>query len=341
MTVNKIVTGVLSYGMSGRVFHTPFIANNDRFELRAVVERSTKKAHIDYPSIISYDRVEELLADEAIELVIVNTPNDTHVAFAKQALLAGKHVLIEKPFAPTVAEAKELFDLGRKIGKFVLPYHNRRFDSDFNSLKSVLESNKLGEPVELHLRFDRYRAEIGQKVFKETKRPAAGILFDLGSHLLDQVISLFGKPISAVKRTSIHRKDSEVDDFATLLLTFDQGLTVYITVSMLVLESQYSFLLHGTNGTFVKNRTDVQENQLLAGVSPIDDHYGEENEDALGLLTYLEHDNLISEQLKALKGDYMQLFDAVYEQIRNNRAYFVTEEQIYWQLEILEQPSLC
>jgi len=336
MTVNKIITGVLSYGMSGRVFHTPFIANNDRFELRAVVERSTKKAQLDYPSIISYDSVEELLADDAIELVIINTPNDTHVSLAKQALLAGKHVLIEKPFAPTVLEAKELFDLGRKVGKFVLPYHNRRFDSDFNSLKSVLECGKVGEPVELHLRFDRYRAEIGQKVFKETKRPAAGILFDLGSHLLDQVISLFGKPLTAVKRTSIHRKDSEVDDFATLLLTFDHGLTVFITVSMLVLESQYSFLLHGTQGTFVKDRTDVQENQLIDGISPIDEHYGEENEHAEGLLTYLEQGNMVSERLKALKGNYMLLFDAVYDQIRNDKAYFVTEEQIYSQLEILE-----
>nr|WP_315402712.1 Gfo/Idh/MocA family oxidoreductase [uncultured Sphingobacterium sp.] len=336
MTVNKIITGVLSYGMSGRVFHTPFIANNDRFELRAVVERSTKKAQLDYPSIISYDSVEELLADDAIELVIINTPNDTHVSLAKQALLAGKHVLIEKPFAPTVLEAKELFDLGRKVGKFVLPYHNRRFDSDFNSLKSVLECGKVGEPVELHLRFDRYRAEIGQKVFKETKRPAAGILFDLGSHLLDQVISLFGKPLTAVKRTSIHRKDSEVDDFATLLLTFDHGLTVFITVSMLVLESQYSFLLHGTQGTFVKDRTDVQENQLIDGISPVDEHYGEENEHAEGLLTYLEQGNMVSERLKALKGNYMLLFDAVYDQIRNDKAYFVTEEQIYWQLEILE-----
>ncbi|KKX47902.1 Gfo/Idh/MocA family oxidoreductase [Sphingobacterium sp. IITKGP-BTPF85] len=336
MTVNKIITGVLSYGMSGRVFHTPFIANNDRFELRAVVERSTKKAQLDYPSIISYDSVEELLADDAIELVIINTPNDTHVSLAKQVLLAGKHVLIEKPFAPTVLEAKELFDLGRKVGKFVLPYHNRRFDSDFNSLKSVLECGKVGEPVELHLRFDRYRAEIGQKVFKETKRPAAGILFDLGSHLLDQVISLFGKPLTAIKRTSIHRKDSEVDDFATLLLTFDHGLTVFITVSMLVLESQYSFLLHGTQGTFVKDRTDVQENQLIGGISPIDEHYGEENEHAEGLLTYLEQGNMVSERLKALKGNYMLLFDAVYDQIRNDKAYFVTEEQIYSQLEILE-----
>lgn len=341
MTVNKIVTGVLSYGMSGRVFHTPFIANNDRFDLRAVVERSTKKAQLDYPSIISYDSVEQLLADEAIELVIINTPNDTHVSFAKQALLAGKHVLIEKPFAPTVSEAKELFDLGRKVGKFVLPYHNRRFDSDFNALASVLHSGKVGEPVEVHLRFDRFRAEIGQKVFKETKRPGAGILFDLGSHLLDQVISLFGKPISAIKRTSIHRKDSEVDDFATLLLTFDKGLTVFITVSMLVLESQNSFLLHGTEGTFVKGRTDVQENQLLAGISPIEDHYGEENQHEEGLLTYLDQGNMVSESVKSIKGDYMLLFDAVYEQIRNNKAYFVTEEQIYWQLEILQQPSLC
>src|SRR5690606_38542156 len=121
-----IITGVLSYGMSVSVCYTPFLDQSNYFELRAVVERSQKNAHNDYPAIISYNKVEDLLADDLIELVVVNTPNDTHVDFARKALLAGKHVLIEKPFAPTVKDAEQLFELAAKVGKKVLPYHNRR-----------------------------------------------------------------------------------------------------------------------------------------------------------------------------------------------------------------------
>src|SRR5690606_36612988 len=188
-----IITGVLSYGMSGRVFHTTFLDQSNYFELRAVVERSQKNAQNDYPEIISYNKVEDLFADDLIELVVVNTPNDTHVDFARKALLAGKHVLIEKPFAPTFKDAAQLFELGAKVGKKVLPYHNRRFDSDFLSLKEVIEKGFVGKPIELHIRFDRYTPGLSQKVFKEKKNRAAnGVLFDLGSHLLDQTISLFG-----------------------------------------------------------------------------------------------------------------------------------------------------
>ena len=141
MTSDQIVTGILSYGMSGRVFHAPFIEVNPHFQLRAIVERSSKTAQDRYPEIISYDSVDELLADPEIELVIVNTPNDTHVPFAEMALKAGKHVLIEKPFAPNAFEALHLFQVAQDVDKLILPFHNRRFDSDFLALKEVIEEN--------------------------------------------------------------------------------------------------------------------------------------------------------------------------------------------------------
>ena len=322
--------------MSGRVFHTPFIDQNERFELRGVVERTKKTVHLEYPTTKSYDSVDAIIADEEIEFIIVNTPNDTHVDFAKQALLAGKHVLIEKPFAPTVAEAQELFDLGQQVGKQVLPFHNRRFDSDFLSLKHILDKGFVGKPIELHLRFDRYTPYLSHKIFKETKnRAGSGVLYDLGSHLLDQTISLFGKPRSMTKIQSQNREKSTVDDYATLILTYDGGLNVFITASLLVANPQQSIVLHGTKGSFVKERTDIQEKQLLAGMKPLAPGYGLEEPGSEGLLTIMEGEVRKDINVVANKGEYMLLFDAVYQAIRHNEPYFVSPEEILWQLDIL------
>ncbi|MCL7986390.1 Gfo/Idh/MocA family oxidoreductase [Sphingobacterium sp. lm-10] len=332
----KIITGLLAYGMSGKVFHAPFLYGNDLFDLRAVVERTKKNAHVDYPGIISYDSVDDFLLDPQIELVIVNTPNDTHFEFAKRAIEYGKHVLIEKPFAPTLEEANELFALGEKYRKQVFAYHNRRFDSDFLSLKYVLDKKFVGQPIELHLRFDRYKTVIGPKVFKETKRPGAGVIYDLGSHLLDQALSLFGKPKSMTKIAGAYREASEVDDYGTIILSYVDGLNVFITTSLLAADPQAAFVLHGTQGSFIKQRADVQEAQLLAGVMPNDPIYGLEAPDVDGLLTV----NLGDGELEKIvvpseRGQYSEVFRQVYESIRHAAPYYVTADQIRWQLEIL------
>jgi len=171
MPKKSIVTGILSYGMSGRVFHAPFIHQKTRFELRAVVERNEKRAQQRYPDIISYDTVSDLLNDDAIELVVINTPNNTHVDYAIQALNAGKHILVEKPFAPSSKEAKKVFDLGRKLGKHVMVFQNRRWDSDFKLLKRIVERQSVGDPIELHVRFDRYRPEKKSQSLQGTENP--------------------------------------------------------------------------------------------------------------------------------------------------------------------------
>lgn len=337
MSKYPVVAGILSYGMSGRIFHAPFLETNTRFKFKAVVERSKKQAQQRYPQIISYDTVEQLLEDEEIELVVVNTPNQTHFEYAKKALLKGKHVLIEKPCAATSAEVKELFEIGKQQQKHVMVFQNRRWDSDFKLVKQVIESGALGEIIEFHVRFDRYRKDKSVKTFKEIKQPASGLTYDLGPHLLDQIISLFGKPIKSMKLTTIHREQSEVDDYFTFVLTYDKGLTVFAHASLLVAQPLPAYVVHGTKGSFQKSRADVQEEQLDRGIWPTDESFGLEPVGQEGLLTVINKSNQKQISYKeALKGNYKGLFNAVYEQIRKDKPYPISPEQILWQMELLE-----
>jgi scyllo-inositol 2-dehydrogenase (NADP+) len=333
-----IVTGIMAYGMSGRVFHAPFIATSQAFKLKAVVERHEKKAAKVYPDIISYDAIDDLISDEEIELIIVNTPNFLHFEHAKQALNAGKHVLIEKPCAATAAEVKELYDLGRKLSLHVMVYQNRRYDSGFLSVKEVIESGRLGELIEVHFRMDRYKAAVGPKAFKEKKdMPASGIVYDLGAHLVDNAISLFGKPLSFDRVTAIHRENSEVADYFSYRLAYPHQLQVFLTSSMLTVEPQAGFLINGTVGSFIKNRSDVQEDQLSAGMMPTNPAYGIEPEGNEGKLVTIGIDGTKNTALiPGKKGCYEHIFDAVHHTIRNNTLFPVTEEQVAWQLELLE-----
>lgn len=302
-----------------------------------VVERSVKKAGEVYSEIRSYDSVEELLADPAIELVVVNTPNNTHFEFAKQALLAGKHVLVEKPFTVTQDEARELFTLAKKMERHVLPYQNRRYDTDFQSVKEVVDSGKLGELVEVHIRYDRYKIEIGQKAAKETPVPGSGLLYDLGPHLVDAAIDLFGVPKNWKIIKGQFRPQTKVDDYAQLHLEYASGLQVYLTASLLVVDLQPAFVLHGTKGSFIKHRTDIQEAQLQQGLKPTDPDYGQEPQDSAGVLTTIENGQRTQTMIHAPRSSYMQLFDAVYDTIRNKIPYPVQEAQVIKQLEIISR----
>lgn len=336
---SPIKTGILAYGMSGKLFHVPFIVTNPNFELIAVTERSKKEVHQQYPKVKSYDSVDELIADKEIELVIINTPNNTHFDFAKQAILAGKHVLLEKPMVPSTVEAAYLFDLGREHQKQVLVYQNRRWDNDFTMIKQVLEDGKIGNPIEAHFRFDRYRAEIGPKAFKEKPIPGSGIDYDLGSHLIDQVISLFGKPEKSIKLGSKNRKGTEIEDYVCFILSYGSGLQVHVTVSYLVADPQTGYIIHGSKGSFKKERTDVQENQLLAGILPTDAQFGKEELASPGQLTLIDDKGIKTTTLiQPKEGNYTTLFNAVYDQIRKDKSFPVDENEIISQLEILEQP---
>ena len=333
-----ITAGIMSYGMSGRIFHAPFLATNPGFTFKAVVERHEKKAGKRYPSVISYDSIDELLNDDEIELVVVNTPNDTHFDYALKALNTGKHVLLEKPAAATSAEVKIMFDAARKVKRHLMLYQNRRWDSGFLQVKEVIEGGRLGQLIEVYFRMDRYKRALSPKLFKETAAtPANGLVYDLGAHLVDNTICLFGKPLSFTKTTGIYREGSEVPDYFNYHLSYPNQLNVYLTSGLLIAEVLPGFAIHGTLGSFVKERCDVQEAQLDAGMLPTDAGYGIEPEGSDGKLVIMDIENKRNEEyLTPPKGNYNGLYEAVYNTIRNNTLYPITEEQITWQLELLE-----
>ncbi|TGE21213.1 oxidoreductase [Hymenobacter aquaticus] len=335
--MTQIRTGLLAYGMSGKVFHAPFVATHPGFELSAVTERSRKEAGQHYPGVTSYDSVEALLADDSLELVVVNTPSNTHAEFTRQALRAGKHVLLEKPVATSPQEVRELWDLARQQGRHLLAYQNRRWDSDFQLVKQVVESGQLGQLIEVTFRYDRFKTTLNPKPFKETPLPGSGLLYDLGPHLLDQAISLFGQPRQSRKTTGRFRAGTQVDDYFSIQLLYP-GFTVTVASGLLIADPQPAFVLHGTQGSFRKTRADVQEAQLLSGLSPLDPTYGIEPADQAGVLTVAGgNDVKTTTVLPTQKGDYTGLFDAVYQTIRHGAPYPIREEQLLWQNEILAQ----
>ncbi|KIO78366.1 oxidoreductase [Pedobacter lusitanus] len=332
-----ITTGLMAYGMSGKIFHGPFLTSHQGFKLHAVTERNQKNAEKDFPGIISYDSIEELLNDKSLELIVINTPNNTHYEYAKLALNAGKHILVEKPFTANLAEAAEIFKLAESLDKKVFVYQNRRWDSDFVAVKNIINSDKLGKLSEVHLRFDRYKAGIGVKSFKEEPIAASGLQYDLGPHLVDQAISLFGQPDSFHKILGRNRENTKVDDFFSIHLSYPDSLNVFVHSNMMVTDIQPAFVLHGRNGSLIKERADVQEEQLLKGIKPNEPGFGIEAKGKEGKLTLINANGDRTSQLIASEpASYMALFEAVYQSLVNQQPFPVLQQQILKQIAILE-----
>lgn len=333
----SIKTGILSYGMSGKFFHAPFLKQHPEFELTGIVERTKKKGHLDFPNIKSYHSVDEILLDDTIELIIVNTPNKTHFEYALKAIKANKHVIIDKPFAATSSQAKQLFNEAKKNNVLVLPFQNRRYDSDYLSVKEVIESGKLGNLIEAHFRYDRYSNTINKNSWKEVAGPGSGVPFNLGSHTIDGIIALFGVPLKWSKYPAYVRPNTQVVDYVHIHLQYPDSLQVFVTISFLVADPSPAFIIHGALGTFKKHRTDVQENQLIEGMLPDNSMYGVELPKSEGLLTTITSKGLKKqEKIAAKRASYINVYEDVYQTMRMNKDYPVTEEQIIAQLEILE-----
>lgn len=342
---------VLAYGVSGRVFHIPFVRCHPGFKLRGVVERRAecKNVQKDYPNedIISYDSVEAALNDAEVQVVIVNTPSHTHYEFAKQALLHGKNVIVEKPLTQSVKQTKEIFQLARNQNLSVFPYHQMRYSSDFASLQTSLSpTSVVGRPVELHLRWDRYRLGLNPKKWKEDPAlPTSGLTYDLAPHLLDQAILLFGSPTSVYKTQGCFRPDSKVDDWFHFHLYYAESqLSVFVSASLLALAPGPAILLHGTKGTFQKYRGDVQERQLHAGILPTNSEYGQEVSDQTRSKLTLNSDSdatgssLIIQP--SAKASFMQYFDEVYSCLCDpTQPFVVSEDQVVTVMEMIERPN--
>lgn len=333
--MRPINTAICSFGMSGVVFHAPFIVTNPHFKLYAVWERSKHLAVEKYPSIITYNTLEEMLADDAIELVIVNTPNYTHYEYTKKALLADKHVIVEKPFTVTVEEGTELLELAKTQNKKLSVYQNRRYDSDYKTIKKILDEKLLGDLVEAEFHFDRYSENLSPKIHKETPGPGTGTLYDLGSHLIDQALQLFGMPDAVFADIRIVRAISKVDDYFDLLLYYPK-LRVRIKSSYQVREPLPGYVLHGSKGSFIKPKTNVQEVALQAGEVPTADNWGLEPESERGLLHTEKNGKIIREYIKSEQGNYGEYYDGIYNAIRNDKPVPVTAAEGLNVIKIIE-----
>ncbi|AVM50346.1 Gfo/Idh/MocA family oxidoreductase [Capnocytophaga sp. oral taxon 878] len=304
-----------SFGMSGRVFHAPFIAAHPQLNLYAIVERHRSDSRALYPEAKLLRSVEEMLQDPCIDLVVVNTPIQTHYAYAKAALLAGKNVLVEKPFTVTLAEAQELNSIAIAQQKLLSVYQNRRYDGDYLKVKEVVESGVLGELKEVEIRFDRFRSEISSKAHKESALPGGGALYDLGAHLVDQALQLFGKPKKIITDLGYLRKGTQTDDYFELIFMYDNQLRVRLKSTTFALERQWEYTLHGSEGSFLQQRFDGQEAALVAGATPSPTPWlptiGEPN----GILHTLGGGR---ELTTAQDGNYWHFYEALYQALIGN-----------------------
>jgi len=281
--------------MSAKVFHIPLIQVTSSFTLHSIVQRTPKPsddASKDHPTAKIYHSAEEIFADSSVDIIAITTTPDTHFSFTKSALEAGKHVIVEKPFVPTSGEAQTLIDISAKTGKLICIYQNRRWDSDFLTVKKLITDGTLGRVVEFNTHFDRYKPAKPVN-WKGTlgMDHAGGVIYDLGTHLLDQAFVLFGKPKTVTGIFANQRNDgsSEPDSFTVTLGYGSGGPLVTAKAGVMAIETeQLRYWVRGTQGSFRKLNLDVQEDQLKAGMRPGDKGFGVESNDASGTLTVLE-----------------------------------------------------
>ncbi|CAM1502705.1 Fc.00g074810.m01.CDS01 [Cosmosporella sp. VM-42] len=302
MAAKTFNVGVVGYGLSAKIFHIPFITTTPQFKLYSIVQRTPKEgnsAPADYPDIKHYTDVKELLADPDVDVVVVTTPPDNHFELTKAALENGKHVLTEKPFVPTVAEAETLIAIAEKHHRLICVYQNRRWDSDFLTVKHLISEGTLGRIVEFNSHFDRFRADAPVNWKGQLPLAKGGsALFDLGTHLIDQIYTLFGLP-QAVHGRLLNQRNGEADfktpDGLNAELTYPNGMLVYIRISVLSAElKQPRFWIKGTKGSFHKYELDPQEEQLKAGGKPSDAGFGKDKSENLKL-TQVGEDGKVKE----------------------------------------------
>lgn len=261
---------LIGYGGAGRIFHAPLIAGVPGLQLACIVTRQFEAVQHDWPGVPCMATFSVALADPAIDLVVIATPNDSHFELARAALQAGKHVVVDKPCTVTLAETESLLTLAHQQDRVLTVFQNRRFDSDFLALQQVLESGQLGRVVQVDSHFDRYRPAVPVR-WREQNLPGSGLWFDLGPHLVDQALVLFGRPDALLLEQAKLREGAQVNDWFHAVLRYDtpQGeLRVMLHASTLVAEPGPRWSVHGTRGSFTKFGLDPQEDALKAGQRP-------------------------------------------------------------------------
>jgi len=325
---SMVRVGLIGFGMAGQAFHAPVIRGVQGMDLACILERQGSKAKEKYPNVRVARTLDEMLSDKALALCVIATANDSHFSLAKTCLEAGRHVVVDKPFTPTMAEAEQLVRLAADSKLLITVYQDRRWDGDFQTVKKLLKSGGVGAVVEYEARYDRFRPQPKPNVWRErTGFPAAGVLWDLGPHLIDQALVLFGEPETVWATAFRQRQASTMDDSFDVHMEYPY-LRTTLRARILAYALSHHMLIHGTEGSFVKYGMDPQEEILRSENCPdgLDwgADWGEEPEERWGTLSRVDEP---SRRVKTERGDYRGFYANVRDAIEKGSALEVTPEQ--------------
>lgn len=326
-----IRTGLIGYGLGGMAFHAPLVDAVPELELAAIVTSRAEQVRDRYPDTQVVPDAATLLADPAIELVVISTPNDTHAPLARAAIEAGKHVVIDKPFATHVADAQALQALAAARGRVLSVFHNRRWDSDFLTLRGLIDQGRIGEVTLYEARWDRFRLGLRDS-WREAAGPGGGVLIDLGPHLVDQVLALFGPPLSVTADIGSQRDASQVDDYFELTLNYGR-MRAILSSAAIVPAPRPRFAVHGTKASFVKHGLDPQEAQLRAGARADAPDHGVEDPATYGTLVAPDGSRTV---VPSERGDYRRYYSGVAQAIAQGTAAPVSPGDAVAGLRIIE-----
>jgi scyllo-inositol 2-dehydrogenase (NADP+) len=318
-----IRVGIVGFGLAGRVFHAPLITAVDGLELAAVVERSSRNAEAAYPGITTYPSLEAMLGDATLELIVVATPDNWHVRHAHQVLDAHRHVIVDKPVAATAEEIAGLLAAASHADRLIVPFHNRRWDSDFRTLQKLLHEEKLGRVVSLESTFDRWRPHPRLAKWQEDGSTPGGVLTNLGTHLTDQALVLFGLPEAVSAEVTTERDGGAAIDSFTVRLYYP-GSVVTLGSNYLAAQPRPRFRVRGTQGNFVKWGLDPQEARLNETGRVVEPNWGLEPASTWGTLAVEPKGDpggsMVTYPVRPIPGDYRLYYAGVRDAILGKAA---------------------
>jgi len=327
-----IRVGVIGYGYASKTFHAPLIAGTAGMALAAISSSDESKVKADWPNVDVVADPKRLFNDPNIDLIVIPTPNDTHFPLAKAALEAGKHVVVDKPFTVTLSQARELDALARSYGRLLSVFHNRRWDSDFLTLKALLADGALGEVAYFESHFDRFRPQVRNR-WREQGGPGSGIWYDLAPHLLDQAVNLFGLPVSLTVDLAQLRPGAQSTDYFHAVLTYPQRRVVLHGTLLAAAESA-RYIVHGTRGSYVKYGLDPQEERLKSGARLPQEDWGYDMRD--GVLTRIDGEARKEETWLTLPGNYPAYYAAIRDALMGGGENPVPASQAIRIMELIE-----
>lgn len=323
-----------SYGMSGKVFHAPLITAEPGLKLHTILQRSEPTALADYSQVSIVKTFEDILANPDIHLVVVNTPNELHYPMAKAALQAGKHVVVEKPFTLNIDEGNELIALAKSQKKILSVFQNKRLESDHLDAQKIIESGALGRVVEVEWHYDRYRTNVTHKKWKEDNLPGSGTWFDLGIHMVDSMLCLFGKPKAVYADMRSLRRAEGSTDYFNVCFHFDD-LRVILRSSTYVSEKGATVAIHGDKGSFLKFGQDVQEAQMIRGLIPGMAGWAQPGEDNYGVLHIHNNGEATRTIISGQRGCYENYYKNIVDAITGSVSLAFLPQQSLWGVELL------